>query len=53
MTAAFVKLLVTDSARSVAFYEALGFTRVSAEPPSSTSGGRRPWTCTWSPRRHS
>ena len=33
MTAAFVKLLVTDSARSVAFYEALGFERVSAEPP--------------------
>lgn len=33
MTAAFIKLLVADSARSVAFYEALGFERVGAEPP--------------------
>lgn len=29
----FIKLLVTDTARSVAFYEALGFERLGAEPP--------------------
>ncbi|MFP2925326.1 VOC family protein [Pyxidicoccus sp. 3LG] len=33
MTASFVKLLVSDAARSLAFYEALGFERVAAEPP--------------------
>ncbi len=33
MTAAFVKLLVTDTARSLAFYEGLGFERVGTEPP--------------------
>lgn len=29
----FVKLLVSDGERSARFYEALGFTRVQAEPP--------------------
>lgn len=33
MTSAFVKLLVSDLARSQAFYEALGFERTQAEPP--------------------
>jgi len=30
---AFVKLLVSDLTRSLAFYEALGFERTQAEPP--------------------
>ncbi|MBU8895272.1 VOC family protein [Corallococcus sp. H22C18031201] len=29
----FVKVLVTDAERSARFYEALGFERISAEPP--------------------
>ncbi|HZI14381.1 MAG TPA: VOC family protein [Myxococcus sp.] len=29
----FFKLLISDAARSVAFYEALGFERLGAEPP--------------------
>ncbi len=33
LTTSFVKLLVSDTERSAKFYEALGFKRISAEPP--------------------
>jgi predicted lactoylglutathione lyase len=33
LLSSFVKLLVSDTERSAKFYEALGFKRVSAEPP--------------------
>lgn len=33
MTSSFVKLLVTDTARSRAFYEALGFEHAASQPP--------------------
>jgi catechol 2,3-dioxygenase-like lactoylglutathione lyase family enzyme len=33
VSTAFVKLLVTDLPRSLAFYEALGFERTQSEPP--------------------
>ncbi|HLM46441.1 MAG TPA: VOC family protein [Archangium sp.] len=33
LTTSFVKLLVSDAERSAKVYEAIGFTRVAAEPP--------------------